>query len=169
MPLEAEGEFARGRQHLEQAIGKSGQPTKWGSIAHEHDLYAMLADAAAQERDEAALRQYTPLAEEFAVRDGHLLYQAITHRAWGVAKRLTGEYTESEARLNQALELFDGLGTRWQIGRTLFELGELALAQMDTVRARDCYARALTAFEGMKAVPDAERTRVALRSLSVNT
>jgi hypothetical protein len=86
-----------------------------------------------------------------------------------VAKRLTGEYTESEARLNQALELFDGLGTRWQIGRTLFELGELALAQMDTVRARDCYARALTAFEGMGAVPDAERTRVALRSLSVNT
>ena len=90
----------------------------------------------------------------------------ITYRAWGVLHRLEGNYDEAETRLNQALDLFQGLETRWQIGRTYYELAELALARADTVRARDGFSRALAAFEGMRAVPDAERTRAALASLS---
>ena len=33
--------------------------------------------------------------------------------------------------------MFNSLNTRWQIGRTLFELGELAVAQEDVAAARD--------------------------------
>jgi len=112
--------------------------------------------------DEAALRQYAPQAEELAVRHGHVLYQAIAHRAWGVAHRLAGEYAASENRLNQALELFRGLDARWQIGRTLFELGQLAMDRASTAEARDFFTRALAAFEEMRAAPDVAHTRAAL-------
>jgi tetratricopeptide (TPR) repeat protein len=122
----------------------------------------MYLDIAVQQRDEAALRQYAPLAEETAVRDGHILYQASAHRAWGVMHRLQGEYAAAETRLNQALKLFQGLETRWQIGRTLYELAELAQDRADLAGARDYFSRALAAFEEIGAVPDMARTQDAL-------
>ena len=155
----AEDEFVLVRQHLEEALKLTAE---WVS---DHDLHVMLADAAAQQRDEDALRQYAPLAEEAAARYDHKLYQAIAHRAWGVAHRLAGEYAESEARFNQALASFDTLDTRWQIGRTLFELGELARARTDSVAARDYFSKALTEFEKLGATPDVTRARVALEAL----
>ena len=155
----AEGEFALVRQHLEAALKLT---SLW---VGEHELYAMLADVAAQQRDEAALRQYTPIAEELAARYDHILYRAIAHRAWGVAHRLAGEYAESETRLTNALALFERLDTRWQIGRTLFELGELTKAQRNIDGARDYFQRALNMFTDMHALPDAERTYTSLESL----
>jgi tetratricopeptide (TPR) repeat protein len=130
-----------------------------------HDLYAMLADAAAQQRDEVALQEHTPLLEETAALLDHTLYLAVANRAWGVLHLLEGEYAEAEARLNQALELFQGLDTRWQIGRTFYELADLSLAQSNPAKARDYFARALVSFEEMKAVPDMARTQAALESL----
>jgi tetratricopeptide (TPR) repeat protein len=160
----AEGEFALVNKYLE-AAGKKPVSTH-GFLMNETEWYFLLADLAVLERNEVALRQYAPPAEETAVRDGHLLFQAGSHRAWGVLHRLEGKYEEAETRLNQALELFQELGTRWQIGRTLYELAELALAQTDKAQARDYFSRALAAFEEMKAVPDAARTRVALEGLN---
>ena len=154
----AEGEFPLVRQHLEIALGKSAA---W---VGEHDLYAMLADAAAQQRDGDALQHYAPLAEETARRYEHKLYQAIAHRAWGAAHHLAGEHAEAETRLQQALELFRGLDTRWQIGRTLFELGELAQTRGEAAGAREHFSRALTAFEELGAAPDAARARAALEA-----
>jgi len=130
----------------------------------DHDIYATLVDTAVLQRDAAGIRQYAPLAEELAARYGHTLYQAIAHRAWGVAHRLAGEFDAAEARLAQALALFTSLNTRWQMGRTLYELGELA-AQSDTTQAYDYYGRALAAFEAMRAAPDAARTLAALDTL----
>jgi tetratricopeptide (TPR) repeat protein len=149
----AEGEFALVRQYLEIALNKTA------SWVGEHDLYAMLADAAAQQRDVAALQQYAPLAEELAARYDHKLYQAIAHRAWGVAHRLAGKYAEAEVRLKQALDLFQQLATPWQIGRTLFELGEVALSRTENTAAQKHFSRALVAFEELGALPDATRTR----------
>lgn len=155
----AEGEFALVRQHLEAGL-------KFASAwVGDHDVYAMLADASAQLRDVSALRHYAPLAEETAARYGHTLYRAIAQRARGIAHQLAGEYAEAETRLKQALDLFQQLETRGQIGRTLFELGELAAARFDIVEAHDNYARALAAFESMGAIPDALRTRTALEGL----
>ena len=162
-PLIAEGEFALVRQHLEAALDRPTELT--GAVCGDHDLYAMLADVAVFERDAAALRKYAPLAEETAARDGHALYHAIAHRAWGVLHWLSGEYAEADGRFHQALALFRELDTRWQIGRTLFELGELAAARADAPGARDYYSRALFVFQEMQATPDAARTRAALESL----
>ncbi len=160
----AEGEFALVKHHLEAAI-KKPVLSRSALLDNENEGYAMLADLAVQQRDETALRHYAPLAEELALRDGHKLYQAIAHRAWGVAHRLADEYAEAEARLNQALQLFEDLETRWQIGRTLRELGELAQAQGNIAAARDYFSRALAAFEALEAAPDAARTRTVLESL----
>ncbi len=152
----AEGEFALVRQHLEIALHKSAA---W---VGEHDLYAMLVDAAAQQRDEAGLRQYTALAEEAAVRYDHKLYKAITYRARGVAHRLGGQPVEAALQLQTALDLFEQLDARWQMGRTLYELGELALSQNQREAARDYFSRALSRFDAMQAAPDAARTRAML-------
>ncbi len=156
----AEGEFALVGYHLKQALHKDSR-----GLTGDHDLYAMLADIAAQQRDEAALREYTPLLEETAVSLDHSLYLAIAHRAWGVAYFLEGEYAQAEARLDQALELFQKLETRWQIGRTLFELADLARTRGEPALARDYYSRALTMFEDMAALPDVARTQDALEGL----
>lgn len=161
MPLLAEGEFALVRAHLEAALPQSG--LAWRPRG-DHDLYAMLADTAALQRDEAALRHYAPLAEAVAQRHAHRLYLAIAQRAWGVAHRLAGEYAEAEPRLNQALASFQREGARWQTGRTRYELGELAVAQGDGDAARSCFTQALADFEAMGAVRDIARTRAALAS-----
>lgn len=160
----AEGEFALVRQHLEAALGR---PVIYaGMPAGDHDLYTLLADVCAAQRDLDGLRRYAPQAEALAARYGHTLYQAIAYRAWGVLHRLVGEHAESEARLNRALELFRRLDTRWQIGRTFFELGELALAQKDSITARGHFSQALTLFDELGAAPDAARTRAALEALA---
>jgi len=67
----AEGEFALVRQILETALQT---PSEW---IGDHDLYAMLADTAAQQRDEEALRHYAPLAEATAIRYGHMLIRRL--------------------------------------------------------------------------------------------
>jgi tetratricopeptide (TPR) repeat protein len=155
----AEGEFALVQNYLEIALHRTAA---W---VGEHDLYAMLADAAAQQRNEDALQKYVPLAEEFASRYDHKLYQAIAHRAWGVSHRLRSQYAEARTRLQQALELFQQLDTRWQIGRTYFELAELDLSNAEDKNAREQFSRALSAFEVMGALPDVVRTREKIEML----
>ncbi len=159
----AEGEFALVKDHLE-AAGKKPLSTQ-GFVMSETDRYFLLADLAVLERDEVALHQFAPLAEEMALRDNHPLFQASAQRAWGVLHRLEGKYKEAEARLDQALKMFEKLETRWQIGRTLYELAELAQARTDQTQARDYFSRALMVFEEIKAAPDAARTQAALEAL----
>lgn len=135
-------------------------------MAHEHDVYMLLADTAAQRQDAAGVRQYAPRLEALAERDGHQLYLGIAHRAWGVAHRLEGEQAAAQARLRQALAIFAELGTRWQAGRTYFELGELAAARGDPAAARQHFAQALAEFEALGAAPDMARPRDALAALA---
>jgi hypothetical protein len=60
------------------------------------------------------------------------------------------------------MDLFTDLNAHYQIGRTLFELGEVAAAQMNTVKARNYFTGALEAFESMQAIPDISRTKAVL-------
>lgn len=124
----------------------------------------ILTDTAAELRDLDALRKYASHLEQLAGRDNHRLYLAIAYRALGVEHRLAGEHAAAENQLKQALGLFTKLGTRWQIGRTLFELGELNLTDSH-MKAREYYSQALGSFEEIQAVPNVERSRVALSSL----
>lgn len=134
-------------------------------MAHEHIVYMMMADSAARVRDEAALRLYAPMLEQLARRDDHRPYLAVADRAWGIAQRLAGDCDAAETRLIQAIEAFTELDSQWQLGRTLFEMGELELARSNSIAARGYYSQALAAFEAIQAVPDAARTKAVLDSL----
>lgn len=152
----AEGEFALVKKNLEEGLTK---PITWDG---DHDLYAMLADAAAERRDEEDLRRYVPMAEATAERYGHRLYLGSAHRAAGVGHQLRKEYSEAEARYGLSLGLLTPLGARWQIGRTLFALGNLQQELGNSGEARQYFARALIEFEGVGAAPYVQRARNAL-------
>jgi tetratricopeptide (TPR) repeat protein len=145
----AQGEFGLVTEYLKKAIQKGRRST----LVADSDLYAMLADAAVQQRDEAALREYAPLLEESAMLLEHNIYLATAHRAWGVLHRLEDQYELAEARLVQAIDLFRGLDTRWQLGRTLFEMGQLAANRSKTAEAKEHTTRALTLFGEMGLSP----------------
>lgn len=134
-------------------------------MAHEHDVYALLADSAARQRDVPALRQYTPRALELAVRDQHKFYLALAQRASGVCNRLAGAFSEAEASLKQASATFEQIGARWQLARTHAELAELAQAQANSAAARAYLTQALGAFEALQAIPDVRRAQQALSAL----
>jgi hypothetical protein len=160
--LTAEGEFTLVREHLEIALSQAS--IGWIAFG-DHELYNLLVDTGAQQRDVASLRKYAPLAEEFASRYDHKLYQAVAHRAWGVSHRLAGQYEESQIRFGQALEIFRHMKTRWQIGRTLVELGELAVERAANAAAIQHFSLALNTFEGIGANLDARRIRKRLSAL----
>lgn len=152
----AEGEFADVRNHLEEALNHSAE---W---VGDHDLYAMLAEAAVGEENLEVLKKYAPLAEETAVRYGHNLYQAIADRSWGVAHRLAGEFSQAEDRLNRALVSFQNMETRWQVGRTLVELGLLNYARGELALAGDFFRKALVEFASLAASRDTQRVQALL-------
>ena len=160
----AEGEFALMQQHLEAALKLSS--SVGADPAGDHDVYAMLVDGAAQQRNLVGLQKYAPLAEKTATRIDHKLHLAIAHRAWGVAYTLAGEYLQAEARFKKGLEIFTSYPAPWQIGRTLFEMGELARARTEKEQARDYFSRALSAFEKLHAAPYAALSRAALDNVS---
>ena len=143
----------------------AGQPVNFGTMAHDHEIYMILADTAAELSDLDAVRKYAPTLEQIASRDNHQLYLAIAHRATGVGHWLAGEQMEAEQHLKVSLGLFMKLGTRWQIGRTLFALGELQ-RPLATEKAREYYSKALGAYEEIQAVHYVERTRLALNEVS---
>jgi tetratricopeptide (TPR) repeat protein len=155
----AQGEFALVRELLEKGIHAPKD------VAADPDLYAMLTDAAVQQRDEPAIREYTTTLEELATPLEHNLYLATVHRAWGVLHRLEGQYEGAKTRLEQAAALFHGLDTRWQLGRTHLELGQLAEDRSQAAEAKQHYTQAMELFEEMGAVPDAGRARTLLATV----
>ncbi len=164
--MQAGGEFALVKEKLELALELSGQPVKRGTMAHRHIIYMMLAEAAAQLADLPALRHYAAQLEKLAIQDDHQPYLAIAHRAWGIACRLDGEYLDAADRLQKALASFEQLETQWQIGRTLYEMAQLNLAQSNPAGAMEYFSRALVAFEALGAMPDIQRTNEDLATLA---
>ncbi|MBL8163944.1 MAG: tetratricopeptide repeat protein [Anaerolineae bacterium] len=159
--LQAEGEFALVTQYMERAL--QSPLWFWGKF----NLYALLIDTAAQQRDLEALRQYIVPAEESALQNDHRLYLGVAYRSKGIMYRLMSDYQDAELWLTKALEIFEKLETRWQIGRTFYELGELARLQDNTTAAYSYYSKALANFEALGAAPDANRTRTALDRLNI--
>jgi tetratricopeptide (TPR) repeat protein len=136
--------------------------TERGSMAADLDMYTMAVDSAARSQDEEQLLAYLPIAEESVARVGHRLYQAVIRRARGVAHRLAGEQDEAAGQLAASVEEFRKLDTRWQMGRTLLELGEVEHARGNADLANEHYSEALTAFESLGATPYVNRARAAL-------
>ena len=152
----ARGEFALVNEHLTTAMQKP--PMGWNPVG-DHEIYVLLADVAAQQRDEAMLAIYAPQAETVSIHLKHTLYQAIALRAMGILDELHGKFAGAEAQLRESFALFQRLDTRWQMGRTLFELGRLSAATGKTEEASKCFTQAANAFEFMGACPAAEQAR----------
>ena len=166
MPLQAEGEFALVKEKLEAALDLPGQPVKRGTMAHKHIITMMLAEAAAQLPDPAALAEYAERLEELASQDSHKPYLAVAHRAWGIAHRLDGDHKQAKERLEKAMELFVEMEANWQIGRTHVEMAEVNLAGGEESKAAKHYSQALEFFEIIKAGPDYARTQAALADIA---
>jgi len=161
----AEGEFALVREHLDQAIHGPNDPVRWGSAVTDLDFNVLYADAAARARDAKALMRFAPLAEEGAAHFGHRLYAAIAHRARGVQALLADQATQAVAYENQALAIFEDIGTRYQIGLTLGERARAFSAVGDPVSARSDWNRAATLFDALGALPAARQARESLAAL----
>jgi hypothetical protein len=148
LPLLAEGEFALAHEHLRQAIGKVGSPTKRGSSGNEHDLYVLMVESAVIQRDAEVLRRCILAAEDSSRQAGHRLYMAIARRGRGVLLRLEGDVERARRELESALRAFEAEETPWQIGRTELELAELEIGAgrweagaAHLARARDEFSR----------------------------
>jgi tetratricopeptide (TPR) repeat protein len=166
LPFAAKGEFALVTQTLEAALDKPGQPVRRGTMAHDHHIYMLLADAAAERRDAVALDRYVPRLRELAERDQHQLYLGVARRAEGVARRLSGDLDEAQGCFQQAADVFAKLETNWQLGRTHVEMAEMEQSQANPAAAEQHLKLALSAFEALGAAPDAARAREALKALA---
>lgn len=165
MPLQAEGEFAQVKNRLERALALSGQPVKRGTMAHLHIVYMMLVDTAAIAEDAETILKYAPMLEELATRDRHEPYLAISMRARGIAYKLNQEFEQAENYFQQALTIFEKLGMSWQKGRTLYELGNLALRKGETGLSQEWYLRAQEVFAALDADPELQKTKQVLDRL----
>ncbi len=161
----AAGEFARVKELLHRALNRPEVSPSYIDPASDHDIYTMLADLAAEERDREGLERYAPLAEREAEKCSHQLYLAIAWRARGMAALLDGEHGQSQVLFDRALESFKVLDARWQAGRTHVCLAEAAHARADRAAERAELTHALDAFESLGAEPDRQRTHVALLSI----
>jgi tetratricopeptide (TPR) repeat protein len=157
--LKAEGEFAQAVDYLESGISAMSH------LVAKHDVITMLADISVEHDNLELIEKYAHQAEELANRYDHRLYQAISHRALGAANRLKNEYKQAENRLTKALEIFKELDCTWQLGRTYYEFGQLAIAQDEAAEAKKHFGKAIEHFEEMGAKPDLERTQAALKSI----
>jgi hypothetical protein len=162
-PLMGAGEFALVCDQLTAAVQKP--PTGWNPVG-DHEILVMLADIAALERDETVLSQYAQRAEEISTRLGHRLYQAVSWRALGILAWLQADTALAEARIRQSYASFMELGTAWQAGRCLLDLGEFYAAQYQPQAAKTCFSQALAAFETMRVQPTIDRTLAWLKKLS---
>jgi tetratricopeptide (TPR) repeat protein len=136
-------------------------------MAHEHIVYMMLVDSAAMNRDPNSLKRFTPILEELTNRDNHLPYLAVAHRARGILHRLEGEFELAEESFKESIKLFDGLGMRWQLGRTLAEMAELELTKENIDSAKEYFKGASSAYKEINARTDLNKIQDQLKEMNV--
>ena len=153
----AEGDFATGRRVLEEGMAIAAP-----SIAADHFFHPCLAECAARTGDGEAALRYAALAEEVARRGGSKWWLAPALRARGLVYTEQGGYEQAEAHLREALAMFQGMGCRWEEGRTRVDLARLYRRRgegSDRERAWEHYQEALSRFEELWARPDIERVQ----------
>jgi tetratricopeptide (TPR) repeat protein len=136
-------------------------------MAHEHIVYMMLTDAAAQLGDGDAIDRYATLLEPLVDKDVHRPYQAVAHRGRGIAYRLRGDFNKAGDHLSKALQIFQDMDAAWQLGRTHCALAQLEIDRSNHKGAYDQYLQALEKFERVQALPEMKRTRAALEGVEL--
>ena len=142
--MKAAGEFAQTNQILEKALRHTSE---W---VGDHDIYAVLVDMAADRREQEELWRLAPLADESARRYNHQLYIGVALRSWGVLHLLQKEYEQADTRFKQAADIFEKLGTKWQLGKTYTAWGELARERGQESIASALLQKAKSAFRELR-------------------
>jgi hypothetical protein len=140
------GEFALAKEHLMAASEKPS--IGWNPIG-DHEVYVLLADIGALHRDKELLSAYALRSNEISLALNHHLYHAIALRALAILDWLDHNFARAEERLKESRQLFQRLETHWQIGRTLFDLGELSAGMGKHDEANIYFAQAQSAFRIM--------------------
>lgn len=144
---------------MQEAISRSSE------INPDMILYSILVDTAVIEEDLEKLNEHTPWLENQAKRHGHKLFEAITLRAQAVANRLGHNHKQAVKQLKEAEVIFLAMDTKWQIGRTYYEFGNLYASQDNKAEAERYFEQAIECFELIDALPDAESTKAALKAI----
>lgn len=141
-----QGEFAQAREHLMAAIEKPS--IGWNPVG-DHEVSVLLADIGAMHRDIPLLAAYALQADEISLSLDHHLYHAIALRALGILDWLNGESAQAAARLTESCRIFQQIDTRWQLGRTLSDLGEVSAGLGRSEEAESYFARSRNILEDM--------------------
>jgi len=152
-PLMGRGEFAQVKEHL---IAASEKPSVGWNPVGDHEVYVLLADIGAMHRDRELLSAYAFRSDEISLSLNHLLYHAITLRALAILDWLDHDFVRAEERLKESCQLFQQLETHWQIGRTLYDLGELSAGMGKHDEAKSYFTQAQAAFRimGVQDIPN---------------
>jgi hypothetical protein len=147
------GEFAQVKEHLQAA---SKKPSVGWKPVGDHEVYVLLADIGAIHKDKALLSAYALRSDEISLSLNHLLYHAIALRALAILDWLDHNFVRAEERLKESWQLFQRLETYWQIGRTLYDLGELAAVMGKHDEAKTYFTQAKAAYRimGVQDIPD---------------
>lgn len=145
------GEFAQVKEHLKAA---SEKPSVGWKPVGDHEVYVLLADIGAMHKDKELLSAYALRSDEISLSLKHHLYHAIALRALATLDWLDHDFARAEERLKESWQLFQRLETHWQIGRTLFDLGELSVDMGRTEDAERYFAQAQFAFSMMGVRPN---------------
>ncbi len=138
-------------------------------VAHLAELYVMTGESL--EKQEAMCERAVTLGEQ----SGSRKYHAVAMRARGRMHLELHNWEQAESDLKTALAQFELLDLPWEQGQTLYCLGLCYRRKADAVYGDDparkddainlahhYFEQALGYFESLKAVHDADRTRLAL-------
>lgn len=147
------GEFAPVKEHLQAA---SEKPSVGWKPVGDHEVYVLLADIGAMHKDKELLSAYALRSDEISLSLNHHLYHAIALRALAILDWLDHDFARAEERLKESWRLFQRLETHWQIGRTLYDLGELSAVMGKHDEAETYFTQAQAAFRimGIQVIPD---------------
>jgi ATP/maltotriose-dependent transcriptional regulator MalT len=133
----ARGYSGEGQRWLEQALTKDGQVSA-AARAKALDALAWLADVQEDmERAEAAAKEGLRLSEETGVLGGNLAASLKT--ILGDVARSRGDHERAKELLEESLALYQEVGDRRFVPRSLAFLGNLSIERGDYEQAKELY------------------------------
>jgi len=135
------------------------------------NIYRLVGEAAIGkgDLDQAMIwaKKVDNIAEEFAVKKAGLpaLQRGELFRFRGMLAIQKQDWDQAGRDLQRSLDVFRKLHSQLNIGRSLYQLGCLAIAQDQRERAMECFDEAVLIFKKIGARLDAQQAEVALKDI----
>jgi hypothetical protein len=162
LALVERGESAEARAVLDEAIPKAVQ----FRIPQMHGLFlAFRGEAALQEADLAAAGDFAAQGADITRHAGYVYGLGWAQRVQARIADASGDESAAEARLNEAIATFDGMGAPFEAARTRVELGEWLERARRQPEAHACASAGLTDLAALQLPRHADRARALLARL----